>query len=87
MYRGLGEVAGRILEAEFVLISGPADGKFESGVLAQLAGVPFTRSPIVMLNDTRRWEMLRFCRDISYPKVDMTSFGRWTGTLLVELSR
>jgi hypothetical protein len=87
MYREFAEVAGTISEAEFVLISGPADGKFESGILEQLAGVPFKKPPIVMLNDTRRWEMLRFCRDISYPKVDMTSFGRWTGTLLVELSR
>ena len=40
---------------------------------------------IVILIDTCRDEMLRLVRSIRYPKLDMTSFGRWTGTMLVEI--
>ena len=80
-----GRISGELVGAEFILVNGPGDGKFEEGVLRQLAALKFERAPIVMFNDTRKWEMLRFCREISYPKLDMTSFGRWTGTMLVEL--
>lgn len=73
--------------AEFVLVSGPGDGKFEDEVMSRLEAVSFARPPIVMFNDTRKWGMLRFCREIRYPKLDMTSFGRWRGTMLVELVR
>ena len=72
--------------AEFILVSGMGHGRFEEQVLQRLGGVTFQKPPIVMFNDTRRWEMLRFCREIRHPKLDMTSFGRWTGTLLVELA-
>jgi hypothetical protein len=82
-----GKVVSEIERAEFILVSGQADGKFEEGVLERLGRMKFEKAPIVMFNDTRRWEMLRFCREIQYPKLDMTSFGRWTGTLLVELKR
>ena len=81
-----GKLVKEISAAEFVLVSGPGDGKFEEGVLERLGSFKFEKAPIVMFNDTRRWEMLRFCRQIQYPKLDMTSFGRWTGTLLVELT-
>jgi len=81
------EVVHDAVGAEFILVSGPGDGKFEESVLERLGSLKFEKAPIVMFNDTRRWEMLRFCREMSYPKLDMTSFGRWTGTLLVELRR
>ncbi len=81
------ELVHEAVGAEFILVSGPGDGKFEEDVLERLGSLKFEKAPIVMFNDTRRWEMLRFCREIHYPKLDMTSFGRWTGTLLVELTR
>jgi hypothetical protein len=72
--------------ADFILLQGPADGEFEARVFAELSKLRFASPPIVMLNDTRLWPMLRFCRQIKHPKLDLTSFGRWSGTLLVELS-
>jgi hypothetical protein len=38
-----------------------------------------------MFDDTRLWSMLRFWRQLPYPKMDLTSFGHWSGTGLVEL--
>jgi len=86
-YLGGGKFASEVEGAEFILVSGRGDGNFEEGVLERLGGLKFEKPPIVMFNDTRKWEMLRFCREIRYPKLDMTSFGRWTGTMLVELTR
>lgn len=83
---GGGSLSSESAGAEFILVSGPGDGNFEQGVLEQLARQSFQRPPIVMLNDTRRWEMLRFVREIRHPKLDMTSFARWTGTMLVEIA-
>jgi hypothetical protein len=71
--------------AELILVSGVADGDWQGRVLDELGRVKFERAPIVVLNDTRRWEMLKFVRGIRWPKLDMTSFGRWSGTMLVEL--
>jgi hypothetical protein len=82
-----GKLVSEAAGAEFILVSGPADGKFEAKVLDELGRMKFDQPPIVMFNDTRKWEMLRFVREIRYPKLDMTSFGRWTGTMLVELTR
>ena len=40
--------------------------------------------PIVMLDDIRLWRMLSFWQDIPRPKLDLTSFGHWSGTGLVD---
>jgi hypothetical protein len=79
-------ISNEIADAELILVNGPADGEFEKAVLDDLGRVKFAKPPIVMLNDTRRWEMLRLVRSIHYPKLDMTSFGRWTGTMLLEIA-
>jgi hypothetical protein len=39
-----------------------------------------------MFDDTRLPSMLKFWRELDYPKLDFTSFGHWSGTGLVELS-
>ena len=85
-YRQVDRVSAEIADADLILIDGPADGEFEKRVLDDLARLKFPTPPILMFNDTRRWEMLRFVRAIRFPKLDMTSFGRWTGTMLVELT-
>ena len=85
-YQHLDRVGQEISEADLILIDGPADGEFEKRVLDDLARLKFAKPPIVMLSDTRRWEMLRFVRSIRFPKLDMTSFASWTGTMLVEMA-
>ena len=84
-FQSVAQIGNEIAEAELILVNGPADGEFEKRVLEDLKRLNFSKPPIAMLNDTRRWEMLRFVRSITFPKLDMTSFGRWTGTMLVEL--
>ncbi|MBM4318321.1 MAG: methyltransferase, partial [Deltaproteobacteria bacterium] len=42
------------------------------------------QKPIVVFDDIRLMNMLRIWRNISLPKLDVTSFGHWSGTGLVD---
>jgi hypothetical protein len=37
-----------------------------------------------MFDDIRFWNMLRIWRNVAAPKLDITSFGHWSGTGLVD---
>jgi hypothetical protein len=84
-FENVERVVEEIAGAELILVSGAADADWQGRVMEELGWVKFERPPIVVFNDTRRWEMLKFVRGIRWPKLDMTSFGRWSGTMLVEM--
>ena len=71
--------------AEFMFIDGPKNVTFENALMKNLATVKFAKPPIVMFDDTRLPSMLKFWRDLKYPKLDLTGFAHWSGTGLVEL--
>jgi hypothetical protein len=73
-----------ISSAEFLFIDGPKDNKFEWTLLEYLKTVRFRKPPILMFDDTRLWSMLKFWRDLPYPKLDLTSLGHSSGTGLVQ---
>jgi predicted O-methyltransferase YrrM len=70
--------------AELVFVDGPKDGFTEAAFLTLLATVPFRRHPIIVFDDIRLMNMLRTWRSIQHPKMDLTSFGHWSGTGLVD---
>ena len=39
---------------------------------------------LILLDDIRLWKMLKIWREISMPKLDLTSFGHWSGTGIVQ---
>jgi len=69
---------------EFFFIDGPKDNDFEWKLLGYLKTVKFRKAPIVLFDDTRLWSMLKFWRELPYPKLDLTSFGHSSGTGLVQ---
>jgi len=73
-----------IEQAEFLFIDGPKDNNFEWVLLEKLRTVRFNKPPIVVFDDTRLWSMLKFWRELPYPKLDLTSFGHCSGTGLVR---
>jgi predicted O-methyltransferase YrrM len=70
--------------ADFIFIDGPKDGRFEPRVIALLDALELPRQPIVAFDDIRVWNMLATWRTIGRPKLDVTSFGHWSGTGLVD---
>jgi hypothetical protein len=71
-------------EADLIFVDGPKDGTTEGVFLSLLEKVPFRRSPIVVFGDIRLMSMVDVWRGIQRPKMDMTSFGHWSGTGLVD---
>ena len=73
------------LDADFIFVDGPKDGVFEPKfvklLVEQLAGT----GKIVMFDDIRTMPMLQLWRDLDVAKLDVTSFGHWSGTGLIEL--
>ena len=70
--------------ADFVFIDGPKDGVTEPKFLAALASLELPRDPIVMFDDIRVLNMVPIWRALDRPKLDLTSFGHWSGTGLID---
>lgn len=82
---GLARHRGLLESADFILVDGPEDGQTERKLLEGLGRLRFEKRPVAMFDGTRLWPMLRFWRQIAHPKLDLTSFGHWSGTGWVEL--
>src|SRR5437763_1523962 len=73
-----------IQETELLFVDRPKDGGFERKLLRQLETVDFHKPLLLVMDDIRFWNMLAIWQDIARPKLDLTSFGHWSGTGLVE---
>ena len=73
--------------ADILFIDGPKDGVFEYAFLNRLEELQLKSSPLVVFDDIRLLNMLSLWRQIQKPKLDLTSFGHWTGTGLVEWTK
>lgn len=72
-----------VREADVVFIDGPKDRRFEKAFLCMLLPILRGRGAIVVLDDIRVLEMVDVWEWIPSPKLDVTSFGHWSGTGLV----
>ena len=73
-----------IQQTGLLFVDGPKDGIFERKLLQQLETVNFHKPLLVVMDDIRFWNMLAIWQEIARPKIDLTSFGHWSGTGLVE---
>lgn len=70
--------------ADFIFIDAAKDGVMEQRFIENLLPLSFQRAPIVMFDDIRLWQMLKIWRELPRPRLDLTSFGHWSGTGLVD---
>lgn len=73
-----------IRPASFIFIDAAKDGTSEQDFIDLLRPVRFETVPFVVFDDIRLWNMLAIWRRIAAPKLDLTSFGHWSGTGIVE---
>jgi predicted O-methyltransferase YrrM len=71
-------------QADLIFADAPKDGRFEPRFLELLETVRFKKPMLLVLDDIRVWNMLATWRSITRPKLDLTSFGHWSGTGLVD---
>ncbi len=70
--------------AELIFIDGPKDGVFERRLLSDFDLVGVKKNTLLVFDDIRLWNMLEIWREISHPKIDLTSLGHYTGTGLLD---
>lgn len=71
-------------QADLIFVDGPKNVTFEETFLRHLEGCSLPKQPLLVFDDIRLWNMLRIWRGINRPKLDLTSFGHWSGTGLVD---
>lgn len=80
------ENQGILQSADFIFCDGPKDGRFEYKFMSLLTNLPPKESRILMLDDIRFKNMIDLWRSIASPKLDLSSFGHWSGTGLIDIS-
>lgn len=71
-------------KANLIFIDAEKDGITEEKFLEKFYEVDFEEKVVILLDDIRLWNMLKIWRDISRPKLDLSSFGHLAGTGIVE---
>jgi len=70
--------------ADLIFIDAGKDGAMEARFLDNFAAIGLPKEPLLIFDDIRLWNMLEIWRSIQMPKLDLTSFGHWSGTGLVR---
>ena len=70
--------------ADFIFVDGPKDGITEANILENLATLSLPKNPIVFFDDIRVMNMITIWRRIARPKLDISSFGHWSGSGLID---
>lgn len=70
--------------AELIVVDARKDGKMEKIFIDNFNSTSFLHTPVILFDDIKHWQMLKIWRDINHPKIDLTSFGHFTGTGAVE---
>jgi len=69
---------------DLLFVDAPKNVVFERALLEQLYRIRLPANALVIFDDIRNWNMLKIWREISRPKLDLTSFGHWTGTGIID---
>lgn len=80
-WRANGEL---LRHADLIFVDAKHDGAQERRFLEGFDEVGLDNGPIVVFDDIRVWGMVGFWQEIRRPKLDLTSFGHWSGTGLVD---
>jgi predicted O-methyltransferase YrrM len=89
----IGDLANREFFAKFedtltkcdvLFVDAPKNVIFERTLIQHLSGIRLPDHALVLFDDIRQWNMLEIWRKIDRPKLDLTSFGHWTGTGIVD---
>ena len=71
-------------ECDLLFIDGPKNVVFEKALLKNLETISLPKEALLLIDDIRLWNMLKIWREIARPKLDLTSFGHWSGTGIVD---
>ena len=74
-------------KADLIFVDGSKDGISENVFIKLFDRISFENNPIVFFDDIKFEIMIKIWREIKHPKLDITSFGHWSGSGLVDWSK
>ena len=72
--------------AEIIFMDAPKDDIFEYKMIKQLLKLEPKIGKLLIMDDIKFINMIDLWRSIKSPKLDLSSFGHWTGTGVVDIS-
>jgi hypothetical protein len=79
-----GNYAELLSQADFVFIDAAKDGVQEDLFIKNFKSISYKNKPIFMFDDIRLMNMITIWHNLDLPKWDISSFGHWAGTGLVD---
>ncbi|MEW6748374.1 MAG: class I SAM-dependent methyltransferase [Candidatus Micrarchaeota archaeon] len=76
--------AALLKSADIIFMDALKDGKMEYLFMENFERISLKKGTLIVFDDIKVWNMLRFWRELKYPKIDLTSFGHWSGTGMIE---
>lgn len=74
-------------EAEIIFMDAPKDDVFEYKMAEKFSRLSPSNNPkFLIIDDIQFINMIDFWRSINSPKLDISSFGHWSGTGIVDIS-
>ena len=73
-------------DADIIFMDAPKDDIFEYKMAHKLSTLTKKPFRLLIIDDIQFVNMIDFWRSITSPKIDMTSFGHWSGTGVVDIS-
>lgn len=73
-------------DADIIFMDAPKDDRFEYAMAEKLSTLTHKKFRILILDDIQFVNMIDFWRKIKSPKLDITSFGHFSGTGIVDIS-
>lgn len=76
--------ADTLMGCDMLFVDAPKNVYFERAFLDNLSTIRLPTNAFVIFDDIRHWNMLKIWREIARPKLDLTSFGHWSGTGIID---
>ena len=73
-------------EADLIFVDAAKDGEMEARFLDNFCAVGLKAGAVLIVDDIRMMNMISIWRQLAMAKLDVTSFGHWSGTGLVHWS-
>ena len=73
-------------KANLIYLDGPKNIDFEKKILTHISFLRPKKNKYLIIDDIHTLELINIYNSIHSPKIDLTSFGNWSGTGIVDIS-
>ena len=73
--------------AEIIFMDAPKDDNFEYEMMRQFQKLNNKEGKLLVLDDIKFINMIDLWRSVKSPKIDLSSFGHWSGTGIIDISK